>query len=59
MPTHWMELDKTSHDGASEKVLYDSVSVLVAREKLQKTEVDKISFKRHNYFASLDFCEQC
>lgn len=34
MPTYWMELDKTCNDGASEIVLYDSVSVLVSTEKL-------------------------
>lgn len=33
-PTHWVELDKSSNDGASENVLYDGVSILIAREKL-------------------------
>ena len=33
-PTHWVELDKSSNDRASEKVLYDRVSILIAREKL-------------------------
>ncbi len=43
MPTHWMELDKPSNNGASEIVLYDSVSVLVSTEKLS-TKRKLISF---------------
>jgi len=44
-PAYWMELDKSSNDGASEKVLYDSVSILISREKLlKKTKWIKLAF---------------
>jgi len=42
-PTYWMELDKSSNDGASEKVLYDSVSILIATEKLRSSPLGIIA----------------
>jgi len=38
-----MELDKSSNDGTSEKVLYNSVSILIAREKLRSSPLGIIA----------------